>query len=124
MTVTILKLRRFLIASLPPALTDSGWRDLRQALLTRVGEHRAQGVVIDVSAMDVMDSYATRLLDGIARMVRLRGADTVVVGIQPGIAFAMAQLGLKLSSAGTALDLDEGIDLLTERQAQVRHVSR
>jgi rsbT antagonist protein RsbS len=62
-----------------------------------------------------MDSYATRVLDGIAGMLRLRGAETVVVGIQPGVAFAMSQLGLRLESAGTALDLDDGLEEIERR---------
>jgi rsbT antagonist protein RsbS len=107
----ILKQGDLLIASLPESLTDSDWRGLKDELLARVGKLRSRGVLIDASVMDVMDSYATRLLDSIARMLRLRGAATVVVGIQPAVAFAMAQLGLKLPAAQTALDLDEGLEL-------------
>jgi rsbT antagonist protein RsbS len=66
------------------------------------------GVVIDVSALDVMDSFATRTLRGIAQTTRLRGADTVIVGIQPEVAFSMVQLGLTLDGIATALDLEEG----------------
>ena len=62
----------------------------------KVGRFRSHGVVIDVSALDVMDSFATRTLSGIAYTARLRGAETVVVGIQPDVAFAMVQLGLSL----------------------------
>lgn len=107
--VPILKLGHHLIAALEDELSDTGWQKFQEDLLARAGIHRSKGVVIDVSAMDVMDSYATRVLDGIARMLRLRGAETVIVGVQPGVAFSMAQLGLRLSSAGTALDLDEGL---------------
>ena len=110
MRAHVLKQGHSLIATLPEALTDSGWRDLRDVLLARVGQHRSRGVVIDVSAMDTMDSYATRLLDGIARMLSLRGAACVVVGIQPGIAFAMTRMGLRLGNAETALDLDDGLE--------------
>jgi len=116
----VLKQGPFLIASLPDALTDSGWQGLRDALLTQVGAHRSLGVVIDVSGMEVMDSYATRLLEGIARMLSLRGAACVVVGIGPGVAFAMTRLGLRLSTADTALDLDDGLDLLTRRVREKR----
>ncbi|HVE83051.1 MAG TPA: STAS domain-containing protein [Myxococcales bacterium] len=112
MTARVIKLERFLLASLPQSLTDSGWRELRDRVLRQVGEHRARGVLVDVGEMDVLDSYATRLLDGLSRMLRLRGARTVVVGMQPGVAFAMAQLGLKLPSSGTALDVDDGLAYL------------
>jgi len=70
-------------------------------------------VVIDVSALDVMDSFATRTLRGIAETTKLRGANTVVVGIQPDVAFAMIQLGLTLDGVATGLDLDEGLELVT-----------
>lgn len=121
MTTPILELGDYVIVSLPEALTDSDWRALRDDLLRRVGKRRSRGAVIDVAALDVMDSYATRLLDGIARMIALRGADTVVVGLQPEVAFAMAQLGLRLSSAGTALDLEEGLALLQARHRGARN---
>jgi rsbT antagonist protein RsbS len=121
MRVAVLKQGAFLIAALQDALTDSGWQRLRDDLLSSVGDHRSRGTVIDVSAMDVMDSYAARALDGIARMLSLRGAETVVVGIQPGVAFAMAQLGLTLASAGTALDLDDGLALLAKRLKDSAH---
>jgi rsbT antagonist protein RsbS len=114
-SVPILKLRTYLVAAVQDELTDSGWQQFRDELLSKAATHRSLGVVIDVSAMDVMDSYATRLLDGIARMLRYRGAETVVVGVQPMVAFSMAQLGLRLGSAGTALDLDEGLELLDRR---------
>lgn len=113
--VPILKLGKYLVAAVEDELTDTGWARFRDDLVQRAGSHRSRGVVIDVAGMEVMDSYATRILDGIAKVLRLRGAETVVVGVQPGVAFAMAQLGLRLESAGTALDLDEGIEELDRR---------
>lgn len=121
MSVPILKLGRFLVVAIQDELTDSGWNALRDTLLKRAGHERSLGVVIDVSAMDVMDSFATRLLDGIAGMLRLRGAVTVVVGIQPGVAFAMSQLGLRLDSSGTALDLDDGLAFLHRATGRAAH---
>jgi rsbT antagonist protein RsbS len=113
--VPILKLGVYLVAAVEDELSDSGWQRFQNELLTRAGQHRSKGVVIDVSAMDVMDSYATRVLDGIARMLRLRGAETVIVGIQPNVAFSMAQLGLSLASTATALDLDDGLEQINRR---------
>ncbi|MBX5481740.1 MAG: STAS domain-containing protein [Myxococcaceae bacterium] len=121
MHLPILRLGRTLIVPLPEALTDSEWQLLRDRILARVGTDRARGVVIDVSAMDVMDSYATRVLDGLARMVELRGATTVVVGVTPQVAFAMSQLGLKLGNASTALDLDEALAVLARLQRRPAH---
>jgi rsbT antagonist protein RsbS len=71
--------------------------------------------VIDVSVLDVLDSFATRTLQDAAEMLSLRGVKVVIVGIQPEVAFAMVQLGLTLGDIATALDLDEGLALLDER---------
>jgi rsbT antagonist protein RsbS len=121
MTVPILKQGDYLVVALQDELTDAGWHDLRNDLLARAGKYRATGVLIDVSAMEVMDSFATRMLDGIARMLRFRGAVTVVAGIQPEVAFAMARLGLRLSSTGTALDMDDGFVELRRRTRPNSH---
>lgn len=112
MQVPILKQGDYLIASVQVALTDADLIQLRDSLSGRVGQHRSRGVIVDVSALDVMDSFACRTLRGIAQMVRLRGAETVIVGIQPEVAFAMIQLGLRLDGVETALDLEEGLTML------------
>jgi len=113
MEVPILKQGEFLIATFQAALSDEDLLKLRDAIVERVGRHRARGVIIDVTALDVMDSFATRTLRAIAHMVRLRGARTVIVGIQPEVAFAMVQLGLTLEGVLTALDLEEGLALMS-----------
>lgn len=118
--VPILKLGPYLVAAVEDELTDSGWHRFRDDVVRRAGEHRSRGVIIDISGMEVLDSYATRVLDGVAQVLRLRGAQTVVVGLHPGVAFAMAQLGLQLSHAGAALDLDDGIAELDRRVGHVR----
>jgi rsbT antagonist protein RsbS len=110
--VPILKQGNFLIASIQSALTDADLLALRDALVAKVGRFRSSGVIIDVTVLDVMDSFATRTLRDIAHMIRLRGADTVIVGIQPDVAFSMVQLGLTLEDVATALDLEEGIAYL------------
>jgi rsbT antagonist protein RsbS len=112
MTVPILKQNDFLIASVQSALSDSDIRQLQDNLLDLVGKHRSRGVIVDVGAMDVMDTYATRSLRAVARSTKLKGAEMVVVGIQPEVAFAMVQFGLTLDDINTALDLEEGMDLL------------
>jgi rsbT antagonist protein RsbS len=114
MPVPILKQGNILIASIQAALSDEDLVQLRDELARRVGRDRARGVVIDVTALDVLDSFATRTIRGIAYTAKLRGADTVVVGIQPDVAFALVQLGLTLEDIATALDLEEGIGLLRE----------
>jgi rsbT antagonist protein RsbS len=118
-SVPILKQGSYLIASIQSALSDSDVLELRDDLMERVGTFRARGIIVDVTALDVMDSFASRALRTIAHMTRLRGADTVIVGIQPEVAFTMVQLGLSLEGVHTALELEEGLALL-ERLRQGR----
>src|SRR5213594_4754096 len=115
MHVPILKQRDYLIASIQSVLSDEDLLQLRDDLSKQVGQHRSRGVIIDVTVLDVIDSFATRILRTIAYMLKLRGAETVIVGIQPEVAFAMVQLGLTLEGVGTALDLEEGLAYLNEK---------
>src|ERR1043166_9626332 len=104
MPVPVLKQGDVLIASIQAALSDADLLRLRDELAEKVGRLRARGVIVDVTALDVMDSFATRTLRGIAQTTRLRGATTVSVGIQPEVASAMVQLGLGLDGIDAALD--------------------
>jgi len=110
--VPILKQGDYLIASIQTALSDTDVLELRDELLERAGSLRSKGIIVDVTALDVMDSFASRSLRAIAHMANLRGAQTVMVGIQPEVAFAMVQLGLNLEGVHTALDLEEGLKFL------------
>jgi rsbT antagonist protein RsbS len=112
MHVPILKQGDCLIASVQAVLSDADLLQLRDDLADRVGQFRSRGVIIDVTVLDVIDSFATRTLRAVAHMLKLRGAETVIVGIQPDVAFAMVQLGLTLEGIGTALDLEEGLAYL------------
>ena len=116
MQVPILKQGPHLIATVQSALTDADLVQLRDAIVEQVGRTRARGVIIDVTALDVLDSFATRTLRAIAYMTKLRGAETVIVGIQPEVAFAMVQMGLTLEGVTTTLDLEEALEHLGERQ--------
>ena len=115
MAIPILKQGPYLIASIQEAAADSDFSQLANELARRVGQHRSRGVVVDVTVLDVMDSFAARMLRDIAQMLRLRGAETVIVGIQPDAAFTMVRLGMTLEGIDTALDLEEGIELLDRR---------
>jgi len=108
-SVPILKQGDVLIASIQSALSDRELAQLHDAFADQVGRFRSRGVIIDVTALDVLDSFATRTLRSIAYTAKLRGANAVVVGIQPDVAFAMVQLGLSLEGVATALDLEEGL---------------
>lgn len=120
MEVPILKQGDYLIASIQSALTDADLTQLRESLGERVGRFRSRGVIVDVTAVDVMDSFAVRTLRDLAHTTWLRGAETVIVGIQPDVAFAMVQLGLTLKGVATALDLEEGLEFLNRRVKQRR----
>ena len=115
MEVPILKQGDVLIATFQAALSDADLSQLRSGLVQQVVRFRSRGVIVDVTAMDVMDSFASRTLREIAHMIRLRGAETVIVGIQPEVAFAMVQLGLTLEGVATALDLEEGLAYLNQK---------
>jgi len=112
MPVPILKQGDYLIASIQSALIDSEVLELRDDLADRIGRYRSQGIIIDVAALDVIDSFVARSLRNIARTARLRGAVTIIVGIQPDVAVAMVQFRLNLEWLQTALDLEEALAML------------
>lgn len=110
--VSILRQGPYLLASIHTALDDTQMLRFQNDLISEIGVNRARGVIIDVAALDVMDSFGSRTLRGIAEMARLRGAITVIVGIQPDVALAMVRLGMGTGAVATALDLEEGLALL------------
>jgi rsbT antagonist protein RsbS len=122
--VPILKQGDTLIASIQAALSDKDLLQLRDDLGMQVGKYRARALIIDVTALDVLDSFAARTIRNIAHTARLRGAQTVVVGIQPDVAIAMVQLGLTLDGVETALDLEEGLALRRPRGPGGQHGPR
>jgi rsbT antagonist protein RsbS len=124
MQVPILKQGPYLIAVVQSSLSDNDLIQLRENLLAKVGQYRTRGVILDLTTVDVMDSFATRTVRDVAQMVRLRGAETVIVGIQPEVAFAMVQLGLSLEGVTTALDLEEGIQYLDKKGSHALSAAR
>jgi rsbT antagonist protein RsbS len=118
-SVAILKQGDHLIASIQSALRDYEVLELRDELADRVGRLRARGIVIDVTALDVIDSFVARSLRTIALTAKLRGAATVIVGIQPDVAVSMVQFKLNIEPLHTALDLEEGLELLASLTSQL-----
>jgi rsbT antagonist protein RsbS len=112
MSVAILRQGDVLIASIQSDLSDTEVIDLRRELAELVGRHRLRGLVIDVGALDVIDSFVTRALRAIVLTARLRGAETVIVGIAPDVAIAMVQFRLNLEPLRVALDLDAALAML------------
>jgi rsbT antagonist protein RsbS len=126
--VSILRQGSYLIASIHTALDDSQMLRFQGDLIESVGKHRSSGVIIDVAALDVLDSFGLLTLRNMAEMARLRGAVTMIVGIQPDVAFAMVELGLDTGSVQTALDLEEALEYLAAevgaRRAQQSNLLR
>jgi rsbT antagonist protein RsbS len=118
--VSILRQGGYLIASIHTALDDTQMTRFQHDLIEQIGRDRARGVIIDVAALDVLDSFGSRTLRDIAEMARLRGATTVIVGIQPDVAFAMIALGIGPGTVATALDLEEGLAYLDAHPASGR----
>ena len=119
MSVAILRQGDYLIASIQSDLSDTEVLALRDELAERVGRLRVRGLVVDVAALDVIDSFVARALRSIALATRLRGAETVVAGIRPEVAFALVQFRLNLEPLRAALDLDEAIALLDRLTARI-----
>jgi len=102
-----------LIVSIHAALDDEQLVRLQRELLERIGRNRSRGILIDVAALDVLDSFAARTLADLAYMAQLRGARTVVVGIAPEVAMTLVRLGVRIPLTQTALDLEEGLEWLS-----------
>jgi rsbT antagonist protein RsbS len=121
MSVAILRRGDVLIASIQSDLSDTEVVELRQELAELVGRYRLRGIVIDVGALDVIDSFVTRALRTIVLTSKLLGAATVIVGLAPDVAIAMVQFRLNLEPLRVALDLDEALamlDRLNQRGAE------
>jgi rsbT antagonist protein RsbS len=115
MSVAILREGDLLVASIESDLSDSEVIALRDDLTRMVGDNRVRGIVIDVAALDVIDSFVARALRAIVLTARLRGAETVIIGIQPDVAIAMVQFRLNLEPLRAALDLDAAKAILIRR---------
>ncbi|WP_165966244.1 STAS domain-containing protein [Actinomadura sp. 7K534] len=110
--IPILKIGRFLLVSIQIDLQDQTVAALQEDLADSIVKTGAQGVIIDISAVDIVDSYIGRMFSTIAAMSRLMDAETVVVGMRPAVAITLVELGLSLDGVRTALDLEQGMRLL------------
>lgn len=124
MSPPVLQLADTLIVTIGAALTDAELESVGTELAHQVGSKRIRALIIDVSALDVMDSFASRTLLRIAKVAQLRGARALIVGIQPDVAFAMVQLGLTLEGIDAALDLDEAMQILSTPGKRVERHGR
>jgi rsbT antagonist protein RsbS len=115
--IPILKMGRFLLVTVQVDMHDQLAMQLQEDLTTRIVASRARGVLIDISSLEVVDSFIGRMISNIAAMARVLDAETVVVGIQPAVAITLVELGLSLEGVRTALNVDRGMALLQERLA-------
>ena len=116
--IPILKMGEYLLVSIQVDMHDRLALALQDDLTERVVTAGAQGVLIDISSLDIVDSFIGRMLSNIASMARLLDAETVVVGMQPSVAITLVELGLSLQGVRTALNVEQGMDLLRMSLAQ------
>src|SRR3977135_2782579 len=115
--IPILRMGRFLLVTIQVDMHDRLAMQLQEDLTQRIVHDRAHGVLIDISSLEVVDSFIGRMISNIAAMARVLDAQTVVVGIQPAGALTLVELGLSLEGGGRALNVDRGMALLYERLA-------
>jgi rsbT antagonist protein RsbS len=110
--IPILQMGEFLLVSIQVDMHDRLAMSLQDDLTTRVAQTGARGVLIDISALEIVDSFIGRMIANMSSMARVLDAETVVVGMQPAVAITLVELGLSLSGVQTALNIEKGMNLL------------
>ena len=113
--IPILKMGEYLLVTIQVDMHDRLAMMLQDDLMSRIVDTRAKGVLIDISALEIVDSFIGRMLADIAAMSRILDAETVVVGMRPAVAITLVELGLSLAGVRTALNVERGMDLLRQR---------
>lgn len=116
--IPILKLGRALLVTIQVDMHDRLASALEEDLTQLIVKHNARGVLIDISALEIVDSFIGRMLDNIAAVSRILDAETVVVGMRPAVAITLVELGLSLAGVKTALNVERGMTLLRIRDEQ------
>lgn len=116
--IPILKIGGLLLVTIQVDMHDRMALTLQEDLTARIADTRARGVIIDISALEMVDSFIGRMLSNIAGMSKLLGADTVVAGMQPSVAITLVELGLSLKGVRTALSLERGMELLRDTESE------
>ena len=117
--IPILKMGKFLLVSIQIDMDDRTAMTLQDDLTGQIVKHRAKGVLIDISSLDVVDSFIGRMLANTAAMARILDAETVVVGMQPSVAITLVELGLSLKGVRSALNVERGMELLQRIATQL-----
>lgn len=118
--IPILRMGEFLLVTIQVDMHDRLATVLSEDLATRIFVTRARGVLIDISALDMVDSFIARMLGSIAQMARVMDAETALVGMQPSVAMTLVEMGVALTGVRTALNVEKGMALLRARMDQVR----
>lgn len=121
--IPILKLGRALLVTIQVDMYDRLATALEEDLTQLIVKHNAHGVLIDISALEIVDSFIGRMLDNIAAVSRVLDAETVVVGMRPAVAITLVELGLSLAGVKTALNVERGMALLQIKEAQTEQES-
>jgi rsbT antagonist protein RsbS len=116
--IPILKMGRYLLVTIQVDMHDRLAMALQDDLMEQIRRHKAEGVLIDISALDLVDSFIGRMLGNIAAMARILDADTVVTGMRPAVAITLVELGLSLTGVRTALNVERGMELLETAREQ------
>ncbi|MGZ4788561.1 MAG: STAS domain-containing protein [Terriglobales bacterium] len=120
--IPILKMGEYLLVSIQVDMHDRLALALQEDLTNRISETSARGVLIDISSLEIVDSFIGRMISNIAAMARVMDAETVVVGMRPAVAITLVELGLSMPGVRTALNVEKGMDLLRDMSAQNRAV--
>lgn len=121
--IPIIKLNEFLLLSIQVDLHDRLIFDLQEDLTTKIQTYKAKGILIDISSVDILDSFTGRMIATIASIAKLMDAETVVVGMQPAVAITLVELGMNLTGVLTALNVDKGMELLRKRNSLLENNS-
>ena len=113
--IPILKMGNILLVTIQVDLYDKLALNLESDLINMVNKHNSRGVLIDISAVTIVDSFMGRILGNIAQMSKILDAETIVVGMQPAVAITLVELGLPLKGINTALNVEKGMDLLRQK---------
>lgn len=110
--IPILKLKEYLLVTIQVDMDDRLVVNLQDSLTTEIVKHHSKGVLIDISSLDMVDSFIGRMLSTISSMSHILGAETVIVGMQPAVAITIIELGMNLKNIHTALNVEKGLELL------------
>ena len=113
--IPILRMGDFLLVTIQVDMHDQLASALQDDLTSKIAETRAKGILIDISSLDIVDSFIGRMLANTSAMARVLGAEAVVVGMQPAVAITLVELGLNMSGVHTALDVEKGMEMLRNR---------